>query len=45
MINMNFRDLEIQKFPNNTSLEEISKNYSKYFNYPILIGQLDNDIV
>lgn len=45
MIKMNFRDLEIQKFPNNTSLEEISKNYSKYFNYPILIGQLDNDIV
>lgn len=45
MINMNFRDLETQKFPNNTSLEEISKNYSKYFNYPILIGQLDNDIV
>ena len=45
MINMNFRDLEIQKFPNNTSLEEISKNYLKYFNYPILIGQLDNDIV
>lgn len=45
MINMNFRDLEIQKFPNNTSLEEISKNYSKYFNYPILIGQLDNDIL
>lgn len=45
MINMNFRDLEIQKFPNNTSLEEISKSYSKYFNYPILIGQLDNDIV
>lgn len=45
MINMNFRDLETQKFPNNTSLEEISKSYSKYFNYPILIGQLDNDIV
>ena len=45
MININFRDLETQKFQNNTSLEEISKNYSKYFNYPILIGQLDNDIV
>lgn len=45
MININFRNLEVKKFQINTSLEEISKKYQKHFNYPILIGQLDNDIV
>lgn len=44
MVKLNFRNLEQDKFESGTSLLEISKNYSKHFNYPILIAKLDNDI-
>lgn len=44
-IKLNFRDLEELEFEEGTTLEEISENYTSYFNYPILIGKLDNDIV
>lgn len=44
-IRMNFRDLEIKEFDSGTTLMEISKAFEHYFNYPILIGLVDNDLV
>lgn len=45
MIKINFRDLEVKEFEAGTKLKEISESFSHYFNYPILISKIDNDIV
>src|SRR5574344_2378547 len=45
MIKVNFRDLIIKEFPSNTSLKEISSSFKKYFNYPIMIAKIDNNLV
>lgn len=45
MIKINFRDLEVKEFEAGTKLKEISDSFSHYFNYPILISKIDNDIV
>lgn len=42
-VEVTFRN-ETRKFPLFTSLLEISKNYQKYFNYPILVAKVDNEI-
>ncbi len=43
-ISITFRDKITKEFPVNTTLLEISKNFQKYFNFPILIARLDNKI-
>ena len=45
MIKINFRDLEVKEFEAGTKLKDISDAFSHYFNYPILVGKIDNDIV
>lgn len=44
-IKINFRDLEEKEFEAGVKLKEISEAFSHYFNFPILIGKVDNDIV
>ena len=44
-IKISFREVEQLEFESGTTLHEISKSFSKYFEYPILIGRLDNDVV
>lgn len=44
MIKVNFRNLEVRDFPENTSLKEISESFQKYFNYPILIAKVDQQL-
>ena len=43
-ISVNFRDLETKEYEVGTTLFEISKDFKKYFNYPILVGKVDNNI-
>lgn len=43
-ISVNFRGRETLEFPTDTTLLEISESFQKYFNYPILIGRVNNDI-
>lgn len=45
MIKINFRNIEIKEFEVGTKLKDISDSFSHYFNYPILVGKVDNDIV
>ena len=44
-IKINFRDLEEKEFEAGVKLKEISEAFAHYFNFPILIGKVDNDIV
>ena len=44
-IKINFRDLEEKEFDVGTKLKDIADSFNHYFNYPILIGKVDNDIV
>lgn len=44
MVKVNYRDLETKEFLEETSLLEISDSYKKYYNYPILVAKVDNDI-
>lgn len=43
-IKVNYKDLETKEFQMGVSLLEISKSFSQYYNYPILIGKVDNDM-
>jgi len=45
MIKVNYKDLEVLEFEAGTTLLEISKKFSRNYNYPILVGKVDNDIV
>lgn len=44
-IKINFRDIETVEFPIDTTFREISEYFQKYFEYPILVAKVDNDIV
>lgn len=44
-IKINFRDIETVEFPIDTTFREISEHFQKYFEYPILVAKVDNDIV
>lgn len=44
LIKVKFRDIETKDFPEDTTLLEISKSFQNYFNYPILVARMDNDI-
>ncbi len=44
-IKVSFRGTDIKEFDAGVSLYEISQSYKQYFNYPILIATVDNDMV
>lgn len=44
MIKVNFRNITTKEFPEGTTLLDVSKSFSNYFNFPILVGKIDNDI-
>lgn len=44
LIKVNFRGLETREFLQGTTLLEISDSFKKYFNYPILIGKINNHL-
>lgn len=44
LLNVNYKDIETKIYEPNTSLLEISKDFRKYYNYPILIAKVDNHI-
>lgn len=43
-ITINFRDIVSKSFPAGTTLLEISKSFQKYFNYPVLVARVDNEM-
>lgn len=43
-IKVNYKNLETKEFLTGTSLKTISESFSKYYNYPILIGKVDNNM-
>lgn len=43
-IKVNYKNLETKEFLTGTSLKKISESFSKYYNYPILIGKVDNNM-
>ena len=44
LIKVNFRGIETREFLQGTTLLEISDCFKKYFNYPILIGKVNNHL-
>ncbi len=44
-IKINFRNIEAKEYESGTKLVDISKDFAHYFNYPILVAKIDNDIV
>ena len=44
IIKINYRDLETKEFEAGVTLKEISKSFKNHFNYPILVGKVDNNI-
>ena len=44
IIKVNYKDLETYDFEAGTTLKEISEKFQNHYNYPILIGMVDNDI-
>ena len=44
MIKVNYRDKETKEFLEDTTLLEMSDSFKKYYNYPILVAKVDNDI-
>lgn len=45
MVKVNYRGIETKEFLEDTSLLEISDSFKKYYNYPILVAKVDNDII
>lgn len=43
-LKVNYKGLEIKEFETNTTLKEISKSFKKYYNYPILVAKVDNNL-
>ena len=44
IIKVNYNNLEVKEFEAGTTLKEISESFKKHFNYPILVGKVDNNI-
>ena len=44
LIKVNFRGKETKEFLQGTTLSEISDSFKKYYNYPILVGRVNNYI-
>ncbi len=45
MIKVVYRNKKTKTFPIGTSFYEISKEFQKYYNYPILVGKVDNKVI
>ena len=45
MVKVNYRGIETKEFLEDTSLLEISDSFKKYYNYPILVAKVDNDVM
>lgn len=45
VIKVNYQNKEIKEFINETTLLEISESFKRYYNYPILIANVNNDLV
>ena len=43
-IKVNYRDLETYEFEAGVTLKEVSETFQRHYNYPIIIGMVDNDI-
>lgn len=43
-IKVDYKNLETKEFLTGTSLKKISEYFQKYYNYPILIGKVDNNM-
>ena len=43
-VKVNFRNIVMKEFETETLLLEISRSFKKYYNYPILVAKVDNDI-
>ncbi len=43
-IKVNYKDLETKEFQIGVSLLEISHAFERYYNYPILVGKVDNNM-
>ena len=44
MIKVNYKDIEELEFEAGVTLKEVSEKFKNHYNYPILIGMVDNDI-
>lgn len=44
MVKVTFQNKIVKEFPANTTLEEISHSFKEYFNYPIMIAKVDNNL-
>ncbi|MDD3452867.1 MAG: nucleoside kinase [Bacilli bacterium] len=44
IIKINYKNLETREYEAGTTLYEISQDFKKNYNYPILIGKIDNNI-
>ena len=44
MIKVNYKDIEEYEFEAGVTLKEIADKFQNHYNYPILIGMVDNDI-
>lgn len=44
MVKVTFQDRIVEEFPAGTTLKEVSLAFKKYFNYPILIAKVDNNL-
>lgn len=44
-IKVNYRDLETKEYDAGTTLLEISRDFQRKYNYPIIVGKIDNDIM
>lgn len=45
VIKVNYQNKETKEFINETTLLEIGESFKKYYNYPILIANVNNDLV
>lgn len=44
VIKVSFRGLETREYPKGITLYEIGKDFQRYYNYPILVAKVDNEI-
>ena len=44
VVKVSFRNLETKEYPKGLTLYEISQDFQKYYNYPILAAKVDNEI-
>lgn len=44
LVKVNFRNVVTKEFETDTALLEISNSFKKYYNYPILVAKIDNDM-